>query len=235
MKRPRRSFKRRATRRRFTRRRRTGINGGLLARRFDRFRREIVPYTYAVAMKFCLDGTASPSSSQSFDYAFLSGNGPFKPVVASTTHQPMGWDQWSLLYNAYYVVSSRIRVVFSQATTAATSVYVGIIPQVDLSVPTNYTNLIEQPQSHWKAVGEDISGKSIVTVTHAASTKKVLHIRDLSDNVNQVSAVTSNPTQLWYWLIFAKANGTETPGQIIQQIEIEYNVVFLDPRTQQQS
>jgi len=163
------------------------------------------------------------------------GNGPFKPVVSSTTHQPMGWDQMAALYNSYYCVSSSIKVTWAAGGATAASSYVGVIPVLDGTIPGAYTNLIEMPQCHYKSLGTESGGRPIAVTTHAASTKKMFHVKYVQDADECVSLVTANPTLLWYWLIFSKANGTTDPDAMVQQIEIEYNCVFISPKTLQQS
>lgn len=149
-----------------------------------------------------------------------------------TDHQPMGFDQWTQLYNHYIVKGSKINVQLTKST-GDDRMAVGIYISDDASVPyTDFTGFAEAQKGTYKLNAYQRNSLSINT---SFSTKGYFNVADLRDNFKRLGALVSdNPSEQAYYMLWLQ--GMDTGNVNIQAIvTIDYIVEFSEPKDLTQS
>jgi hypothetical protein len=154
-------------------------------------------------------------------------NSLFDPDLTSAGHQPLGRDQWALLYNSYVVLSVRIRL--DLATTANCNVaWFTQTDNTSQSLPTGS----EQPGAEGFTLGNGTarSWSRVVDVAKALGSTR----RQLVVDPTYHTAQGSNPTRVPSWTIMFQSPST-TDTTITAFYKIEFEVYLTDPTLQTQS
>lgn len=186
------------------------------------------PPTLIRKLRYSDTVTASPSTSAS-NY-FFSANGCYDPDITGTGHQPMGFDQYMLLYNHFKVTSSKITVSFvSPATdTQADNVICAIYLDDSTNVVTNIHSAIEQGTTVWKAVAAK-SVKPTVLAKKFNSNKFFYNKKNSSDLVGNSGF---NPTEgAFFNVLVGPMNPVDNPTDFRMLITIDYIVQFSERAT----
>ncbi len=177
----------------------------------------------------------------SVDYIVLRGNSMFLPTVAPATgHQPMGFDQMSLLFNTYQVISCTVKATFWTGESTQTSpVVVGLKASRDVSiVALNGEWIMESRWAPFKLLPINKLGATVQTrtVSMTRKTKNMLDLADLKDNQHTKAAITASPTSLWYIHAFATGSSSlADPPPLDVMLELEYTARWTDPVQHNQS
>lgn len=155
----------------------------------------------------------------------LSGNSAFDPDPNIGGTQPTGFDQYSAFYRFYYVAGSKITLEVINVDDAD-CISFGIFPGTnqlstgDLSSmdPDNW------PYSQEKTLGPLTSSFSRARFKAYMSTKK-LYGYPASTNSNFIAAVSANPTNQWYWNLYA-VNIAAQAAQMRMKYKVTYYVTF---------
>lgn len=221
---PRRTYRKRKGRRTYRRRRRannTNIQGFVSG--MPKVRRARLRYADQIDLT---------STAGSIDVFKMRANSVFDPNESGVGHQPMGFDQWALLYNHYVVVGAKISIAAlasGSVTSAVCGVYLADDSSVPYSVPEGY---IESKKGPYRNINIQ---RNAVKMTSNFSAKKFFNITDIKDNVVRIGAdVGSNPTEpavfhLWYH----DYQGSTTTQTF--QITVDYIVEFSEPKDLSQS
>lgn len=199
-----------------------------------------------VRLRYCQQVSLNPNTD-SGSYIVYTANGAYQPNIALATgaaaslnHQPMGWDQWTAVYNDYVVIGSKIRVSAVSPNSANPAAGSGIIAILLSDSPTPFivtatqgaTTMIEQGRASYKQIGTNTS-QGPCRVTHKFSSKKFWNLANIKDNVTRVgSDVNNNPAEQAYFHIYFYANDesvTSTTGPSCW-ITIDYVVLFSGPK-----
>lgn len=130
------------------------------------------------------------------------GNSLFDPDFTSIGHQPLGFDEYALIYDRYFVYSSTINVIAVNNSTSVPA-HIALMPGSSTTpVSTDPTVMKEQAYCKYKIL--PISrGTGIVSLFNRSSTKKMRGETVLDDSFG---AITNNtPQRQWYWHLIAKA------------------------------
>lgn len=164
----------------------------------------------------------------------LQPNNLFDVDVTAAGHQPLYFDQLSAIYNNYRVRSAKARVVFSYGQFPDTAGQqlgpwkVGIVPQrVNTTLPGTGTD--------WLTASET-RGASIDTLT---TQEKVVLYQTYTwkqSGVNAIEEITyptgggtaPNP---FYWLIYVFNQGNVATTNVLVNIDIVFDVEFLNVKT----
>lgn len=171
-------------------------------------------------------------------------NGPFLPVTGG--HQPMGFDQWSALYDRYIVKGSRIsirahhpRAFTGGVDVASTSpVMVGCyLSDVYSHGYTTFSSFIEAKKGTWKMLPltTEATGKAYMYGS-TFSTKKFFNISDVKDHLTDLGAtIGANPASpfqaiynLWVQSYGTLAAGTTAKVDLV--VTIDYIIEFSQPK-----
>jgi len=167
-------------------------------------------------------------------------NGLYDPNTTGVGHQPMGFDQWSLFYNHYTVIGSKITATFNTPSTAFTGLLIGINLNDDVNMSTDALTVMEQGLTKYRLgnFNTTAGGGNGLTISRTFSNKKFFKIKNPSDNINRTGApITADPTELANYIIFFGAPPGDTTDftSLNAVIKIEYIVIFSEPRDLSQS
>lgn len=190
------------------------------------------PTRKKTTLRFCLeqDLDASGGSAQ---VAFVA-NGPFQPVSAGTTHQPLGWDEWASVYGHYTVTDARMKVTaVHDDTTNNPPCMLAIVasPSGTFSGPTTtWVNEISD-RSEQRMIGPYIgSGGPARTVSLALNLAKAIGVKDILDVDEAGASVLANPALPHFFHVVLTQINSNTPAiSNPLLVEIEYDIVYQEP------
>lgn len=166
---------------------------------------------------------------------FYRANGPYDPVVAVGGHQPMGYDQMSLLYNHYVVLGAKLTATFTPRVANATGAAVisGIELTDDTTVATTprYT-ILEQRKGLYRTI--TTSNDKPFTVSRKFSAKKFFNVKDVKDNVTRIGATNSSvPAEEAYFRIFMMSGDigvADDPPAFNCLVTLDYIILWSEPK-----
>lgn len=188
----------------------------------------LLPSKQVVRLKYCdligLDPAASWIASQ---YTF-SANGLYDPDITGTGHQPMGFDQWTALYNKYTVIGSKITVKPAFNNSPESGSYVcGLTVEGLVPTAASITKLMETFPGRMKTVQ---SGIQIPTFVGKFKPHYWYPNRKLLTDDLLAGTASANPSDQVYYNIYAYYVDQATNATEIKLIvTIDYLVVFTDP------
>lgn len=168
--------------------------------------------------------TTSTSTTQGWLYA---GNDVYDPYTATGGHQPLGHNQYSALYNKFYVRGSKISVKFVSADIG-TSVF--IAPSNQNILLPNITTILEQPDTKYTVVAPGV-GRTMLK--HYWTTKKAFGAKAIGPQDEAYVGFTGStgtggsPANLWYWNIGFRNVDPAVAGSIFAQVKITYYVEYI--------
>jgi len=186
----------------------------------------------------------APTVGFSSTFHNMRANSCFDPNATGTGHQPLGFDQYSIFYNHYVVLGSKITVRWiaeNPDSNDRNAILCGVKltddPTSIAPSGSNFDNLSERGMSYRIMIPND---QNVMTVRTGAkfSAKKFFNVKDVKDNVPRLgAAVTGNPPEeALYQLWFCSANDAAVSGVIMQAfVTIDYIVQFSEPKDIPQS
>ena len=179
---------------------------------------------------FNLDVSAGGATAE---YVF-SGNGLFDPNITGTGHQPRGFDQLMALYDHYVVIGVKLYLTSLNGDTTNGNIVGAYV--ADSSAPAGdvFYPLEARMVSYGVVAAE--AGSSSTTVSLQFNPNTFLgRASPLSDPFIKGST-TANPTEQCYIHCFAIPGPGGTDTQVVyNHIRIEYDVMFIEPKTIAQS
>lgn len=157
-------------------------------------------------------------------------NSCYDPDYSGTGHQPMGWDQWTNLFNHYVVVGSKITVRCLTDNANAAPYVFGIHLQDKTTPPyTDWWGYNEAKMGTQKAI-KGGTGTTNPTLTCNYSAKKFYNITDIKDNFARIGALTNtDPTEVAYFAVYLQ-NLTAVSETAFFTVTIDYIVDFSEPK-----
>ncbi len=194
--------------------------------------------TQTAKLKYVEQLSLNPSLGLSGNYIF-SANGCYDPNITGVGHQPYGFDQLMAMYNHYTVVGSKC--VVKMASSQAIPFYAGIMLRPDPTpISLNTDALLEQPGNKMKLIGYGQSGTSggpnymkCNFSTRKFFTKNRGAI--VEDFALRGDASTNPLEQAYYHVLLQPQFITDDLGTQGFTVEIEYSVVFTEPKLLPQS
>lgn len=195
------------------------------------------PKSTAVKLRYVEAISIDPPIGAVGHYTFRA-NSVFDPNNTGVGHQPMGYDQWSVFYNHYVVVGSKITI-----TTTANSgpgvgmLLTGVVLTDTPATFTDFTEMMEQGLAKTQKQSVHLNAQRPKSLSKGFSAKKFFNVTNVLDNVSRLGANTGvNPTEVAYFSVFAansKASADQTVVDFV--VTVEYIVVFSEPRELEQS
>lgn len=176
-------------------------------------------------MRHRYDELISISSTTGIPGSYVfSTNGMYDPNVTGTGHQPMFFDNMSLVYNHYTVFKSKITI--SAVSVVPFELSLGI--DDDTNIPTQTTAANENSDTISRLVPL-YQGRAI-TLTRNWSAKAAFG-GDIFDNDDLQGNLTNNPVEQMYYYILARTADGST-NTIIVKVQLEYFAVWDELKTQ---
>jgi hypothetical protein len=186
----------------------------------ERTRRSI-PYFEVVS----ITGVAA----QLYSYVYAA-NGCFDPNVTGTGHQPMGFDQMMTFYNHYTVISSKIKVTFSNQSNldsyAGLEVSGSSAYSVDYTVHMENGEIVYAPLQPINVFGNNAT---LSTSVNCAKFQGMSPSIIMADSQMRGDAA-SNPAEVIYYLLPVWNPVTVTAPVVVANVLIVYDVIFHEPR-----
>ncbi len=189
------------------------------------------PKTLIRRLRYCTRITLNPGAGGAAQNHFFRANGMFDPDQSGTGHQPLGFDQYMLLYDHYKVISSSIQVKalnnVSESSTNQTIMSIQL--DDDTSTNTNIENMIEQGLTTWRVLG---AGSSFTPKTLKKNFNSNRYFSNQKDAVTLIGSASADPTEVALFNVSSAAlNATADPGITSLLIVIDYIVSFSERKT----
>lgn len=196
------------------------------------------PKTTAVKLRYVDNIELNPTAGVIASHSFRA-NGIYDPDLTGVGHQPLAFDQWSAFYNHYTVVGAKIKATFSSKTSSpATNGFAinGINLQDDGVFTSDVFHMMEQGLTRVHKQSVHTNAQRIKSVTKGFSAKKFFNVTNVLD-VSRVGAhVTTTPTDQAIFVVFSgNADSVVDPEPMTVLVEIEYIVIFSEPKELVQS
>lgn len=199
---------------------------------FSARQRTVLRYCDYIAIDAALGITA--------DYVF-SCNGIYDTNVTGTGHQPLGFDQWMTFYDHYHVVGSKLKAtIIPSDTTAANAAAFGgvIVRDAAGSLSANdVTALLEQRTLGTGTCKQIPLAYDRGTVVMGNYNYAKFHgVTDLLASSVLRGDASNNPSEQAYYHVWVGplSAGLNLPALIVS-IEMEFDVVFSEPKLLNQS
>lgn len=169
---------------------------------------------------------AEVDSQSSFTEYKLRANGPYKPNAMVTSLPPLGYPLWADIYNHQVTLKSQIKLTL---LTVNHDTNCGIYVSDDSASPyTKGTDYIEARRGTW---GPQMKN-AVRPLRHMAryDAKQMFDCPDPRERVSTIGSQTdSTPSDDVIFYVWIETLNGEPIGDIKFVIEIEYDVVFLEP------
>ncbi len=211
-------------------------------RKFTRRRRKTRPRRRLVSMGvpsgMPVQRRAKLRYSQTFDLTGTSGilvgnvfraNGLHDPDFTGTGHQPMGHDQWTLLFNHYIVLGSKISVRFSASGTTGESAACGAYVSDTTTKPyADYNTYIEARKGTWRI---STIQRNAISFKSFYSARKFFNIKDPRDNFARLGASTAaDPAETAVFIVWMQALDKSSTAVYTATVTIDYIVEYGEPK-----
>jgi len=150
----------------------------------------------------------------------VAGNSAYDPDKTGAGHQPLGYDQFSLLYTRYRVHGSQILLTLLRADNQCV---ISMTPTIDSTVPATVNDSLESPYNKRMVISSSVFKMS---TNSSMMTKKLWGFTNIEQD-DLFSTLTNNdPTRIWYWKIQAQSwDGSSTTSLWIEA-RITYDIEF---------
>lgn len=161
------------------------------------------------------------------------GNALYDPDLTGTGQQPQYFDQYALLFNKYRVAGSKVRLAFSNTTASVADQQLNKVVLSARPTTDMYSNLLQASEAPNSRTGfSAFSATAPGKLVSYRSTSQVEGIKKIASKIDDdfASAVTTNPTNQWYWTIYAGPFNSQyaTTCTIVVDVNITYYVKFYD-------
>lgn len=179
-----------------------------------------------VTMRFVETAQLDADSSGTLTIEAYRFNSPYDPSTSTSTHQPMGFDQYMQFFEHFVVTSASIRVQFSNLDGVPNKLVTLTRNNISATKITNYVQASEQVGSQSKLLGGAFN-----TVTF---TDKINMNEHFATNVVQErgywGTAIADPAESGTWEIGVCSADGSNPTAIQYLVDITYVVTLKEPR-----
>lgn len=149
-------------------------------------------------------------------------------ITSGGTHNPLGYDQFSVMYDHYTVIGSRARVSFSNTDTQYQQLV--ILQLKDTATTSTLTNEnLENGNNKWATLGIHGSGQAVKDLTIKCSPSRFFGRKVMQGDKYQGSLATNPSDQVYLHIQCGPLEAVDADIMDVT-IEIEYIVVFTEPK-----
>lgn len=143
------------------------------------------------------------ASTATQDYIYR-GNSVYDPDWSGIGNQPLGFDEWASVYSYYRVYASKLTVSFLSVGGGASNQICATCPNLTNSSFVSAVRIIETPYSKKRTL-TSVSAKGDCFISNFQSTASIFGVdkQTVQSDDMYSAAVTNNPTNTWYWHVFA--------------------------------
>jgi len=217
---PSRRYKKRSKKRRY---RRKGYNQLVSTR-------NPFPKSMITKHRYVSTHTLTPSGAALIASYQFRGNSLYDPDYTSAGHQPLGFDEYSNLYEHFTVLGSKISIT---AATGGIPVVVGITRDSDATLTVNYDTVQENADTVW---GSHASGSKPLVLRAATSMKKWFNRKAIKDDPKLRGTPSTDCEETMFYHLWVKAlSATAVPSATDINVVIEYIALWSEPKELVQS
>ncbi len=205
------------------------------------FRMPLFQDSKRVTLRYVEDVLSVTGTTGAVGGYVFSANGLFDPNITGTGHQPMGFDQMMLLYEQATVIASKISFTVYNASSAGVHGLVCAYLSPDTTVLTSFARTLENGTAKYKLLAPiNTPGSFVENLSLACDIRTYFgrsrSIPELISDVTLCNTSAANPTEQVYYILIANDALTGTNTVVLDFIvNIEYDVVFWEPRKLTQS
>lgn len=200
-----------------------------------------LPRKFCTKMRYSQAFTLSPGVTGIVGYNTFRLNSVYDPDYTGSGHQAMGFDQIMPLYDHCNVIGVKWKITGASSADAAAINRLGYI--ISDSPPGTYIAghtweaLSENPEVRMINVGAKSGGNAIGTLYGKLNPNKFLgKTKGILNDDRLYHTIGSNPLETVYLGVFAAPMvTTQDTDSVFCTIELEYTVVFTEPRLLEQS
>lgn len=205
-----------------------------------RFRTPLFPPRFTKRLTYSEVGNTITATTGTPNTYFYSANGLFDPNITGVGHQPLGFDQMMAMYEHYTVTSSKISVHVINSSSAGVYGAFALYLSPDTTQITTVSQLIENGQIAWKRLMPinvygsmgSLSLDCNIPAYFARNSNK----RQLVEDTHLSGDIAANPAeQVYFGILSFEATGASNTVSNNFIVEIEYEVIFWEPRKLAQS
>jgi hypothetical protein len=155
----------------------------------------------------------------------IRANSLYDPEYDFGGEQPIGFTEWSALYQFYRVLQTNIRVTFMAANSTTGPCACAVWPSNSPTPvsPLDATTLLGLPRAKANMLGFGNGfAKLQLSMTH--STEEILGVYPLDQDY--CGSATTNPLRSWYYQFACARVDGGTGGSVTCMIAVDYEAVF---------
>lgn len=161
-------------------------------------------------------------------YWVFRGNSVYDPDYTGGGNQPAGYDTYSLLYQRYRVLASKIVIKARDAQTVDKFNVIYILPKTEVVIDTSYRNAVVEPRAKLRYLPTPDAGYPC-TIKHYMKSSTVFGLTKAGyRDADYSAAITTNPAKEWYWFIGTDSVTGGVSQDVYVSVEITYYVLFYD-------
>ncbi len=193
------------------------------------------PKTNKVTLKYCESVTFTGAAGSLGTY-FFNLNSCYDPNNSGTGHQPLGFDQWSTFYNRYVVEKVRFKLTPLVTSASINSIFGWYITDDTTLTATTSPALIEQGRCNFEVVLYGPTNTPLHYMTGKMDMRKWFDTSDLLASIGTYGAkVTADPSDLCILALFVQDYSFAGSATVRVLVEIEFDVIFVEPKELPQS
>lgn len=203
-------------------------------KRIGRFKVGGFPQKKAVKIRYATQLTLNAVASD-VAYHVYSANGCYDPDITGTGHQPLGFDQHMEQYDHYTVVGSKITV--EPLPASGTISYIRVFCDDAVDFPVGFSSVdhfLEAPGGTTVTVhgqtNEAVTPWTMKKHVKGFGSKKFFGNKSVVGDSLYRGSKTSNPTEQAYFHVCTGSVGGSDPGAVSFRVNIDYLVVFTEPK-----
>lgn len=199
------------------------------------------PKSYKCKMRYS-GFIALNADHENLSTQYFVANGLYNPGnAAAGALQPYGYDQMADIYDHYHVLGSKMKVSFNNPLQSDTAIDLSMVG-VSLEDAIGITYTTGKPQDYWQRPSTKkmliTPQEGTKTLTQTFSARKFFNSKVLDDD-QQRGSKASNPAEKAYFYIAQSSQnpsatgptGATDPQQVRAYVEIDYTVVWSEPRS----
>lgn len=187
-----------------------------------------IPGSMRTKLKYVVNDTMS-SASGGVDQRFYRAGGAYDPEFAIGGHQPMYYDQYSVLYNHYIVHGSTIKVTISpQGSTAWANPGYMVLHGDDNAIDGGSVfTIMERARSRHTLIPQFGTDGVVHHLNMAYDKNKIFKN---FKNAELQASTAALPTDDWYFGLTWQSGGTTGTLTCAILVEIVYDIEFFEPK-----
>lgn len=184
-------------------------------------------------MRYYTNFQLNPATGGAPGLKIFRANGVYDPEQATGGHQARGFDQYIQMYDQFTVVKATCKVYFDN--NAEASGMLGVIHVRDSAIPTlSQTDVMEYGLKSVVQLGSN-PGRNHGSTSLGVDIAKFLGVKDIVDGREFAGSLSGDPEEEVYFHVSCFPMNTGDAAVVNCAIEIEYDVIFHEPKNPTES